>query len=122
MQSNKYNRFTAVFAFMTNIQDLIGLQRSEMACLDQYLFNILCSSTQTEKTQTHHSLLLKGNNPRIYVQTKTMRPSVQVILKLPYIPILHSKGRIWSNSGTGRVSSGRFCRSFPVVLLVHSHI
>lgn len=39
---------------MTNIHDLMGVQRPEMVCFDQYLCNIVFSSTQ--KKHEHNIL------------------------------------------------------------------
>jgi len=50
MQNNKYNTFTAVFIFMTNTQNLKAVHRSKKAYFNQYLHNILSSSTEIEKS------------------------------------------------------------------------
>lgn len=82
---------------MTNTQNLKGVQRSKKACFDQHLCNILSFSTEIEKTHKHHSVHLKGNNLCIYIQAKIISPSVQVILKLPYTPIIQKYAliKIW---------------------------
>lgn len=65
-QSNKYNTFTAVFIFMTNTQNLKGVQRSKKAWFDQYLCNILSSSTEIKKKHKHNILFFLKEIIRVF--------------------------------------------------------